>query len=98
MANLTTDKMDKSTGSSAYSKVFHDGSDLEKMSQQAGEKIGTMASTVADSASGYLKQASQYMDNGRQYVRQNPARSLAIAVTAGVVAGGIASMILRRKQ
>lgn len=92
MANMVNEPSNKINGSTQDFKAKPlGGSSFEKMSHDAGEKIGMVASNFADSASNYMK-------TGREYVKENPAKGVAMAVAAGAVAGGILAMILRRRQ
>jgi ElaB/YqjD/DUF883 family membrane-anchored ribosome-binding protein len=72
-------------------KVLPTENSLGKMSHDMGERLGTMASNVSDSA-------SEYVQTGRQYVKENPAKGLAIAMAAGVVAGSLVTLALRRRS
>ncbi|MEQ1878053.1 MAG: hypothetical protein ABL958_15530 [Bdellovibrionia bacterium] len=70
---------------------------LEKVAHDAGEKIGTIASDFAHSTSDMAKSASDYVVTGREYVKENPFKGVAIAAVAGVVAGGILAMAMSRR-
>ncbi|MDH4468952.1 MAG: hypothetical protein QE271_12915 [Bacteriovoracaceae bacterium] len=65
--------------------------DLESMSHNAGKKIGAMANDV-------VSMASDQMNSGRAYVRENPATGIAIAAAAGAVAGSLITMIMRNNK
>lgn len=61
------------------------------MSYDAGKKIGAMASDFTNKTSDYVK-------TSRDYVKENPATGVAIAAAAGVVAGSLLTMALRRRH
>ena len=93
MANTTTDSFNKiNSGAHDFkAKVQHtsEGS-LDKISHDAGEKIGSLASQLSDSATDYVK-------NGRTYVKDNPEKGIALAAVVGAVVGSLFTMSLRRK-
>lgn len=62
---------------------------LEKMSHDAGKRIGVMAADVSNAT-------TEYVQTSREYVRENPIKSVAIAAAAGVVTGSLLTMIARR--
>lgn len=64
---------------------------LEKMSHDAGIKMGEVASDVVDSAAVFVK-------TGQEYVKKNPARGIAFAAMAGAIIGGLATLSLRRRK
>ncbi len=64
---------------------------LEKVSHEAGQKAGMMASKFADSA-------TDYVTRSETYVKANPAKGVAIAAAAGLFAGSILTMALRKRQ
>lgn len=77
-------------GQDFKNKVLTTENSLGKISHDMGEKLGTMASNVSDSAAAYVQ-------TGRHYVKENPAKGLAIAMAAGVVAGSLITVALRRR-
>ncbi len=66
-------------------------SDMEKVTHTAGEMIGSMASDLADSATTYVRASGDF-------VKDNPARGIAIAAAAGLVAGSILTLAMRRRH
>ncbi len=56
-----------------------------------------MRDKAEDSMADIAKTASQYVDASRDYVQVNPIKGVAIAATAGLVAGSLLTMALRRK-
>lgn len=64
---------------------------LEKASHDAGQKAGMMASKFADTA-------TDYVNRSQTYVKANPTKGVAIAAAAGLVAGSLLTMALRRRQ
>lgn len=63
---------------------------LEKFSQNAGRSVGSLTSKVSDSA-------AEYVETSRDYIKENPIQSAAIAAAAGVAVGFILSMATRRR-
>lgn len=83
----------KSASDAAYdlkNKIQTAGSRLETLSQDVGERLGELSST-------FMGTASEYVSAGRKYVRENPAKGVAIAAAAGLVAGGLITLAMRRK-
>lgn len=72
-------------------KVANPEDHLEQLTHSAGEKIGAMAADIAASTSEYAK-------SGREYVRENPAKVIAAAAIAGVFAGSLLTMAMRRSR
>lgn len=64
---------------------------LEKMVHNVGKSIGERAMEIE-------KAASTYMQTGREYVQEHPAKSVAIAAVAGLVAGGLVSLMMSRRH
>lgn len=72
-------------------KPLQANANFEKSVQDKAQSLGDMASTFASTASGYLK-------TGKDYVKEHPNKSVAIAAAAGIVAGSLVSMAMRKKQ
>lgn len=66
------------------------GSRLEKFSHDAGQKMGSIASQVQDNA-------NEYVETGRDYIKQNPLQATAYAAAAGLACGCLLTLALRRK-
>ena len=64
---------------------------FEKSLQEKAQSLGEMASTFASTTSNYLK-------SGKDYVKANPNKSVAIAAAAGIVTGSLVSMAMRKRQ
>ena len=94
MGNTTQDTLNKLNGSAPpqFTNIVQGlEKPLEQLSQNLGEKAGTMASNLATSTSDYVK-------TGREYVKENPAKGIAIAAAAGVILGSLLTLGLRRRQ
>jgi ElaB/YqjD/DUF883 family membrane-anchored ribosome-binding protein len=65
--------------------------DFRKVSHDAGARVGAMASNITDSS-------YDYYQDGRKYVKEHPARSIAIAAAAGVVAGSHITLLMSRSR
>ncbi len=72
-------------------KPLQADSNYEKSLHDKSQSLKEMASTFASTASSYLS-------NGKDYVKANPNKSVAIAAVAGIVTGGLVSMALRKRQ
>lgn len=57
-------------------------SKLEQLSRSAGEQVGSIAAELIRSTTSSVK-------SGREYVKENPISSLALAAAAGLVLGGL---------
>lgn len=93
MANASTELNNKSNGSGydLKSKVQNTERKFEQMAHEAGEKVGTLASDVANTASEAVK-------SGRDYITDSPARGVIIAAAVGAVVGSLITMAIRRKD
>lgn len=93
MANLTNENSSKSNSASKdfLSKIASSGNHLDKLAHSAGEKAGSMTAELVNSATTTVK-------SGREYVQENPIKGVAIAAAAGVVAGSLLTMIMRRSK
>lgn len=63
---------------------------LEKFSHDAGQKVGSFASDVSE-------RASDYVETGRSYIKENPVQAAAIAVAAGAAIGCLLTLAARRR-
>lgn len=93
MENTRTDLSSKANQLSQdfKNKVMSSEKNLGKMSHEVGEKMGAMASDIASTT-------SEYLENGRTFVKENPVSGVAIAAAVGAVAGSIVTLAMRRKQ
>ncbi len=93
MANLGNETMNKANSVAHDVRSKGQGAErqLEKMSNQAGERIGEWASTIANSATEYVKVS-------RDYVHTNPMKSVAIAAGAGILVGSLFTMACRSRD
>ena len=93
MANTTSETLHKANGVAQDFKhkaqQTAEGA-LDRISHDAGEKIGSMASQFRDSADEYVK-------TGRKYVADNPLQSVAVAAAVGAAVGGLISLSMRRR-
>lgn len=64
---------------------------LTRLSNQAGKKVGEYASDFASVA-------NEKMQIGREYVKENPAKGIAIAAATGIVIGSLMTMAFRRNS
>ncbi len=85
--------MDKANG------IAHDFNNKIQTGEKRLEKLsGQIVEKAEDTVSDIAKSASAYVQTSREYVQDNPMKSVAIAATAGLVAGGLLTMALRRKN
>ena len=78
-------------------KAMEYGSELNKFSEDAGKKIGEVASQVKSVADEYMVSGREYVARGQDYVKTNPERSMAIALGLGAVIGGLIVFAFRKK-
>lgn len=92
MANQIAETLSRANGTAHDSKnqIYKGDNNLEKMAHDAGERVGVMATNVADTA-------KEYTRAGREYINDNPGKSIAIATAVGMVAGSIFTLSMRRK-
>lgn len=93
MANLSTDSASKTSGANSEfkNKILNGDHQLEKMAQSAGERVGAMASELANTTADTMK-------SSREYVKENPVKGVAIAAAAGLVAGSLLTMAMRSRK
>ena len=92
MANVTNEVMNRADGANhEFKKVIGAENNLEKISHDAGKKVGAMASD-------FVASTSEYARTGRDYVKENPAKGIALAAAVGVVAGSLLTIALRRRH
>jgi ElaB/YqjD/DUF883 family membrane-anchored ribosome-binding protein len=68
---------------------------LEKSSFDAGEKLGEK---FGEMVAGAKETAADYAKTSREYVREHPGKSIAIAATSGLLAGALLTYALQRKS
>jgi len=85
MNKLNTDQFGNSEQPSKTEQSFR------KLSHDAGEAFGSMASDIKATTSGYTK-------IGKAYVNENPSKSLAISAAAGAVVGSLVTLAVRRRK
>ncbi len=93
MANLTTEanqKINEAT-SEFKNKNLNGEHSLEKIAQNASDRVGAMASNFAN-------MTAESMKSSRDYVKENPITCIAIAATTGLVAGSLLTMIMRNRK
>ena len=91
MANLTTNEIVNKANGAAKDVYNTSAHSLESMSRDIGEKAGSTVARFSDSA-------NQYYKNGREFVKENPVKGIAIAAAAGLVVGSLLSISMRRRQ
>lgn len=64
-------------------------SQLNKLSEDTGKKVGEMADQVRTMSEDYFRIGREYLRAGQRYVRINPEKSIAVALGIGVVIGGL---------
>jgi ElaB/YqjD/DUF883 family membrane-anchored ribosome-binding protein len=78
-------------------KATEYGSELNKLSEEAGKRVGEVAAQVKDVAEEYMASGREYVERGQTYVKNNPERSIAIALGVGAVLGGLITFAMRKK-
>lgn len=64
---------------------------FEEMSNKAGRKLGTMTSSLANSANEYVK-------SSREFVVENPVKGVAIAAATGALVGSLITLAVRKRH
>ncbi len=64
---------------------------LENISHDVGQRAGEIVSQVSGSV-------SEYYENGRRFVKDNPVKGVAYAAAAGVVVGSLLTLALRQRD
>lgn len=82
MANTITDTADKT---------------LDRAIDKANGTAREFKSKFQDVEHKLEKMSNQALDTSRDYVQENPGKSIAIAAAAGLVAGSLLTMALRRR-
>ena len=100
MENTTNETLNRTNGIAHDMKNKMPGADaqLEKMSHDAGRKIGAMASSFADSASEYVKTGKEYVKTSKAYAKENPGKVIAAVAVASLVAGGLLTLAMQRRK
>jgi ElaB/YqjD/DUF883 family membrane-anchored ribosome-binding protein len=63
----------------------------EKISYEFGERMGSFASQMTSTT-------TDTVDNTRDYIKENPTKSVLMAAAVGIAVGGLLALILRRKS
>lgn len=79
-------------------KFMEYGADLNKLSEEAGKRVGEVAAQVKTAADEYMASGRKYIERGQEYVKTNPEKSLAMALGVGAVIGGLLVYAMRRKS
>lgn len=93
MANPTSEPFNKISGAAQdFKNRAQQGAErsMDRFSHEAGERIGAIASQLSDSA-------SEYVEEGRKFVKENPEKGIAIAAGVGAVLGTLLTLAFRRK-
>lgn len=92
MASLTKDFDTKSNGLSnpVLDKPEFSSHPMEKMSYNIGQSVGTAVHQASE-------KTEQYLKSTRDYVEENPLRSVAYATLTGVALGSLLTLAIRRK-
>ena len=91
MANPSTDISVKPNGAVRdFRKTGGASESLESMSHDLGERAGSLVRNVSHSV-------SEYSRASRDYVKENPAKGIAIAAVTGAVLGSIFTLSMRRR-
>jgi ElaB/YqjD/DUF883 family membrane-anchored ribosome-binding protein len=94
MANVTNESFKNKTdgfSNELNTKAPMDESALESVAHTAGRRLGAMASDFATGANNYAR-------SGRDYVKANPVKGIALAAAAGALAGSLFSLTLRKRK
>ncbi len=89
MANMNNETLSNANGIVPDFRTSKEA--LEKKAMIAKNKVGAMASDLADTT-------TELYSSGRDYVKENPVKGMAIAAAVGAVAGSILTFALRGKS
>lgn len=73
-------------------------SKIAKVEDQIGEFAHNAGRSVGNTIASLSDRASAQVQSGREYVKTNPAKGVAIAAAAGAVVGSLVTMAMRKKQ
>jgi ElaB/YqjD/DUF883 family membrane-anchored ribosome-binding protein len=93
MANLMAETTSKASGENSEfkNKILNSEHQLEKLAQNAGERVGAMASDFANTTADKMK-------SSREYVKENPVKCVAIATATGLVVGSLLTIVMRSRK
>ena len=93
MANMNTDQSNRiNSSTSDFKNKNLNGEHMpDKMSHNAGEKVGSMASRFASSTADTMK-------SSKEYVKNNPMKGAAFAAALGLVTGGFLAILMRNRK
>ncbi len=93
MSNLNKNEMNSSKMPplDLKSKIHAAQTKVESYAHQVEDRISERTSQA-------MKKSSDYIESTRQYVQENPVKSIAAAAVAGLAAGSLGTYILRRKK
>jgi|GEM_PF-1728268 len=93
MANLNNEFSNKINGMATESKnkIFNDGNQLRHLAKSAGERVGMIVSD-------FKKGTTKTMNSGREYVKENPIKGVAIAAATGLLAGSLLTVAMRSRR
>ncbi len=93
MEQSKNDVMNKANGLTQdfKNKIQTTEKQFERMSQDAGEKVGAIASDISG-------RATRYVSASQDYVKENPLKGAAIAAATGLVLGSLLTMVFSRRR
>ena len=94
--NGTSKAHDFKKGAESQTKEY--ATQFNKLSEDAGKKVGEVAEQVRAISEDYLETGREYWDEGKKYVKSNPEKSLAMAVGIGAVLGALLVTIFGRSR
>ncbi len=93
MANLIGDSLSKANGAAT---------EFKNKIQDTGHMLASSAQDLRQPAaaisSGFASAASDSMKYSRDYVKENPAKGVAIAAATGLVAGSLLTMMMSGRK
>lgn len=94
MANIKDSTQDKSGNGAATryaDKMQSFGEQMGSAAEHAGERIGSMASNVADTTMNTVR-------TSEKYVQDHPIKGVAIAAATGFVVGSLFTVLMRSNR
>lgn len=82
-------RLNSATRSAKHSSQSSDRR-IDGLTREVGERLGELSTSIRDTA-------SEYMNQGKEYVAENPLKGVAMAAAAGALIGSAVSFLIRRR-
>lgn len=82
--------MDLPTSHGPFNKNSVVPEEIKAKVHRVGEQVGAVASDL-------VSRTSDYVNEGRDYIKHNPTKGVVMAMMAGVLTGSVLTMALRKR-